>query len=258
VPNTPRSFTGSPIALLADEIIDKDQDYYSVDVVFLVEGTLFRVPRAPFEETSTVFSDIFRLPVPEGGAPDGFSDDQPFRLDGVKKKDFRLLLQVLVPRFLHTASESWKEWFSILELALMWEMDQVKDLAIQWITSCSLNPIEWMDLLRLSTSRQGFSKIREKAIEKLTFSYSLPPIERILLARECRVVDWLLMGYKELVDRNTIITVEEQQQLGIHTTVKLFRILLLQHPHYYDRSELDEILRADFQAELQETGYSEP
>ena len=63
-----------------------------------MEDYLFRVPRALFENTSEVFRGMFKLPVPEGEAPDGYSDQQPLRLDGIKKEDFRLLLKVLMPR----------------------------------------------------------------------------------------------------------------------------------------------------------------
>lgn len=62
-----------------------------------VENTLFRVPRYYFEQESDVFRDMFQFPVAEGAVPDGCSDEQPLRLDGIKKEDFRQLLRVMFP-----------------------------------------------------------------------------------------------------------------------------------------------------------------
>jgi hypothetical protein len=63
-----------------------------------VEDTLFRVPRSYLEEESEVFREMYQLPIAENTTPDGCSDEQPLRLDGVKKEDFRQLLRVLIPR----------------------------------------------------------------------------------------------------------------------------------------------------------------
>jgi hypothetical protein len=63
-----------------------------------VEDTLFRVPRCYFEQESEVFRDMFQLPVAKGTTPDGCSDEQPLRLDGIVKEDFRQLLRVTFPR----------------------------------------------------------------------------------------------------------------------------------------------------------------
>jgi hypothetical protein len=63
-----------------------------------VEDTLFRLPRRHFEEESEVFRDLFQLPVAENTSPDGHSDEQPLRLEGIKKGDFEQLLRVLFPR----------------------------------------------------------------------------------------------------------------------------------------------------------------
>jgi hypothetical protein len=62
-----------------------------------VEDTLFRVPRRYFEEESDVFYHLFQLPTAENVTPDGCSDEQPLRLDGITKEDFRQLLRVMFP-----------------------------------------------------------------------------------------------------------------------------------------------------------------
>jgi len=51
---------------------------------------LFKVPRRNFANESEVFSDMFRLPAPtrDKHTLDGSSDEQPLRLEGIKKSDF--------------------------------------------------------------------------------------------------------------------------------------------------------------------------
>jgi len=59
-----------------------------------VEGTLFKVSRSHFENV-----DVFRTTYlfgPQGEeVPDGHTDQQPLRLDGVKAANFRCLLKVI-------------------------------------------------------------------------------------------------------------------------------------------------------------------
>jgi hypothetical protein len=57
-----------------------------------VEATLFKVPRGYFENAS-VFRQTY-LFGPEGKeVPDGHTDQQPLRLDGVDAAEFRCLLR---------------------------------------------------------------------------------------------------------------------------------------------------------------------
>ena len=44
---------------------------------------------------SEVFADMFQLPIEENKKLDGSSDDQPLRLEGIKKLDFAQLLRVM-------------------------------------------------------------------------------------------------------------------------------------------------------------------
>jgi hypothetical protein len=63
-----------------------------------VGGTLFRVPKHHFIEQSEVFRDMFELPVADDTVPDGLTDEQPLRLEGVSEVDFRQLLRAMFPR----------------------------------------------------------------------------------------------------------------------------------------------------------------
>ena len=63
-----------------------------------MENCLFRVPRQPLESQSKIFRDMFSLPVTEITEFDteGSSDNNPIRLDGIKKEEFKLFLEVLL------------------------------------------------------------------------------------------------------------------------------------------------------------------
>jgi hypothetical protein len=67
---------------------------------YQVENELFKVPRRNFAIESEIFSHMFDLPIPTTGgclSPDGSSEDQPLRLEGIKKSDFLPLLRVMFP-----------------------------------------------------------------------------------------------------------------------------------------------------------------
>lgn len=45
---------------------------------------------------------MFKLPQNPDTTADGLSDDQPLRLEGIKRDDFRQLLRVMYPRYERT------------------------------------------------------------------------------------------------------------------------------------------------------------
>jgi len=49
-------------------------------------------------------------------------------------------------------------------------------------------------------------------------------MEKILFGRECHVVHWLTEGYEALVKRGTYITMTEEEQLGVDSTLQLYRL----------------------------------
>jgi hypothetical protein len=60
-----------------------------------------------------------------------------------------------------------------------------------------LSKAEWTSVLKLST-KWFFNDLRELAISQLS-SIWISPIDRICLAKEYRVYDWLLRGYEQVV-----------------------------------------------------------
>ena len=63
-----------------------------------VEDCLFRVPREPLEEESTIFADMFLLPQGEQVMVEGQSDENPIVLQGIEKDEFEPLLKALLYR----------------------------------------------------------------------------------------------------------------------------------------------------------------
>jgi hypothetical protein len=157
---------------------------------------------------------------------------------------------------------NWQQWFSVLKLARMWQMDEIQDLAVERISKLPTTTNEWVAVLRWSTL-WGISEIREKAINAL--EHGLQSIERIILARECKISDWVLRGYGELVGRNETISESDEEQLGCETVAKLFRIKDLRRFHQNDRGQggyqivnivnnynVDDAIRTAFKMELGE------
>jgi len=203
-----------------------------------VEDTLFKLPRYLFEESSDVFRDMFQLPAPEGIPPDGSSDEQPLVLEGIRKADFRLLLEAL--KFPRRYSKSktnksqnvpetdsyekpmlFEEWVSVLELSCMWQMAKVRETAVKKILEFRVGRDDQTNLLRLSTKLR-IKEIRDAAIQAL--SGVLQPIELVQLGTEFQVESWLLQGYQQLVEAPDGISVGDEKRLGWNTTSKLFRI----------------------------------
>jgi len=110
----------------------RDNEFYFQDIVFLVEDHLFKVPARNFITESEVFETMFKLPQNPDIAPDGLSDDQPLRLEGVKKDGFRQLLRVMYPSGTGKAlTLTTEQWLSVLELSTRWDMTEIRAQAIK-------------------------------------------------------------------------------------------------------------------------------
>ncbi|KAM6502891.1 hypothetical protein JOM56_002868 [Amanita muscaria] len=116
---------------------NRNAEFYFQDIVFRVEDQLFKVPRRMFVQHSQVFRDMFDIPIPAGTEPDGCSDEQPLILETIEKKDFIPLLRCLYPpQFQRVTGHDFSldEWKSVLKLANLYEMTDVKDFAVDCMT----------------------------------------------------------------------------------------------------------------------------
>ncbi|KAG8914527.1 hypothetical protein FRC01_004026 [Tulasnella sp. 417] len=85
-----------------------------------------------------------------------------------------------------------------------------------------LSEEQWTDALRLATL-WDFDHIRAYAIKNLKNSF-LDPLQRIQLAEECNVKEWLHPAYARLCARRAPLTAKEGQILGFERFAALCRI----------------------------------
>ncbi|EAU90860.2 hypothetical protein CC1G_11814 [Coprinopsis cinerea okayama7 len=134
----------------------------------------------------------------EGAQPrEGECFDCPIVLEGYKSIDFERLLLLLYPSGISgdpVALNTKEEWISVLRLATVWEMGQIRDLAIS----------------------------------KLTLA-SMTPAERIRLSREYRVASWFTRGVKELADSPLFpgaTPIDEiASEIGWETTARIMALI---------------------------------
>ncbi|EAU89733.2 hypothetical protein CC1G_07458 [Coprinopsis cinerea okayama7 len=119
---------------------------------------------------------------------EGKDESIPIVLEGHKKDDFASLLKVLYPSF-DDVTNNFKlvknEWIGVLRLSTTWEMTRVRNHAIQSLSS-----------LRLSF------------------------VEKVTLAREFRVSDWLEDGIVGLVMGDPV-PLKDLETLGLDTAAKI-------------------------------------
>ncbi|KAG2147814.1 uncharacterized protein EDB93DRAFT_1250329 [Suillus bovinus] len=158
-------------------------DYYLKDgnITFLVEDTLFRVHRHFFETESQFFMKEFELRAPK----EGTSDSSAFRLDKVTIADFAKFLWVWYSPSYRRESKPKDHWLTILELSTIWQFPEMKKLAIDELQKLEIEPIE-----------------------KIT-TYDKYQIDQSLL----------LPAYKLLCKRAGRMSIEEGEQLKLHTVL---------------------------------------
>ncbi|KAF8345183.1 hypothetical protein F5887DRAFT_917467 [Amanita rubescens] len=116
---------------------DRNEEYYLEDIVFQVEDQLFKVHRRLFVKLSLVFHDMFIR-----AETDGLTEAQPLVLRGVEKKDFIPLLRCLYPMQFPVNpnfSLTLEEWQSVLKLASLYDMVDVKTLVIEKMEPLLIN-----------------------------------------------------------------------------------------------------------------------
>ncbi|KAH6894000.1 hypothetical protein BKA70DRAFT_1117533, partial [Coprinopsis sp. MPI-PUGE-AT-0042] len=98
----------------------------------------------------------------------------------------------------------------------------------------TLTAEEWISVLKLST-QWLFNDLRKLAISHLS-STKMDAIDRICLAKEYRVYNWLLEGYEQIVHRlltfdaacgpQTILTTQEGKRIGMEVALELSGIVI--------------------------------
>ncbi|KAI6095252.1 hypothetical protein EV401DRAFT_2062470 [Pisolithus croceorrhizus] len=176
--------------------ISRHSNFYISTVTFLVEDSLFKVPREPFEKESEVFCDMFSLPQGSSVVVEGTGDENPIRIDRTSKDDFEQLLKALLHRLAVNCSRR-----SIEAPNLPHGIEQ------------------WTSVLKLSTA-WNFERLRQAAIDALTES-GIGAVDRVVLSQRYYIKNWLLPALNELARRPEPIILEEAQRMGIDIALKL-------------------------------------
>ncbi|KAH6908516.1 hypothetical protein BKA70DRAFT_271862 [Coprinopsis sp. MPI-PUGE-AT-0042] len=139
---------------------------------------------------SPVFEGMFDGNNDGGG--EGASDEKPIVLEGYKSKDFECLMKVMLPPPLKYSLPvlAKDEWASVLKLSTTWQMDQVRQLAIEQLSGLDLSPIE-----------------------------------KVIFAREYRVLKWLTEGVSTLAAGFSEYKFEDiAKELGWETTARILSV----------------------------------
>lgn len=170
----------------------RNSRYYNEMITFQVEDQLFRESTRYFSANSELFRTLFTLPSGDG-KPEGQSDDNPLKLDGILAVDFERLLSIIYPMHLdptEAPEHTIDEWRSVLKLSTMW----------------------------------GMAALRKHCIKKLSpLPSSMSITDKILFAREALAVDWLIEAYNELAKREETISEEEIQAIGLQAAIGILR-----------------------------------
>ena len=173
-----------------------------------MEDYLFRVPREPLEEESTVFGDMFLLPQGEQVVVEGLSDENPVVLQGIDKDEFEPLLRVLLYRL-------------VLILKSQKQLYDVGSRGHGRNPALNLSQHQWTSVLKLSTM-WGFDGPRNAAIRHLdSLEPPIDPIDKVVLAMQYEIKEWLLPALLKLAQRSEPISIEESRRIGLETAVKL-------------------------------------
>ncbi|KAF6761159.1 hypothetical protein DFP72DRAFT_803918 [Ephemerocybe angulata] len=159
------------------------------NVIFMVEGTLFKVHKFFFQRDSPIFNSMFTLPPPNNDRPEGEVEDNPIVLQGFKATDFERFLSILYPlNFLNCDLTTADEWTSVLAISSMWE----------------------------------FASLRLLAIDKL--SHITNAVDRIALGKRFDLPHWVTPAYFDLCTRGEPLNQDEGEKLGMADVIKIGQI----------------------------------
>ncbi|THV06186.1 hypothetical protein K435DRAFT_645658 [Dendrothele bispora CBS 962.96] len=181
----------SPDSAQGFSALKRNEKYFLTggDLFFLVEQEHFRVHRYFFERESPYFKAQLAIPAAPGAPRQGSSITSSIILDDVRSADFARFLWVFYnPRYsLYDASI--QDWTAILALAHRWNFHEVKNLAV-------------------------------RELEKLP----VPDIDKIVIYHKYDVDRRLLeRHYIAVCEREQPLSMIECRDLGLETTVKIFR-----------------------------------
>ncbi|CUA69687.1 hypothetical protein RSOLAG22IIIB_14082 [Rhizoctonia solani] len=182
----------NPVAPPTDEvpqtIVQHPEFFFDNTLIAIqIENTMFNVHKYQLAK-SEVFSDMFKLPKPEGDEPEeGSSPKHPTVIEGVSASDFAALLRVLYAS--HFSSNQPAPEASLIipafRLANMFDFSELRAF-----------------LLPLAEN-------------------SLGDVDKIVFAREFDVKEWLAPAFIRLCQREERLSVEEARKLQVDSVLMI-------------------------------------
>jgi len=175
------SRTVSPALSIRDTPLLHDEEFYLHDdmAIFHVDHCLFKVHRYFLERESEIFRWMFLCPPLE-----------PIPLPGVKRQEFKALMNYFYNGMHDDFRPSLDEWISILSIASRFDMDRVRQRAIRQIIS---------------------------------HRPRIDPINKIVLAEKHDISHWLAPAYASICQRTNPLEEWEAEKLGLNIAIKLAR-----------------------------------
>ncbi|KAJ2919704.1 hypothetical protein MD484_g666, partial [Candolleomyces efflorescens] len=190
--------------------LQRHSKYYFNDdlVIFKVENSLFRVHKHYLIKESEVFQSMFSCP-PDTAGPEGCTEDKPIVLPEVKVQEFEALLDVFYERGYCDKEPRIglpSTWFSRGDASKL-DADEKAHLR------------ERLQGLLSVADRFGFEEIKGLAIKALEKDslVKLGPVDKIILAHQFDVSDWLRPAYTKLCQRSKPLSTTEAGKLGAET-----------------------------------------
>ncbi|CAE6500664.1 unnamed protein product [Rhizoctonia solani] len=159
-------------------------------VAIQIGKTLFNVHKYQLAK-SEVFSDMFKIPKPEGGEPEeGSSPEHPIKLEGVSALDFAALLRVLYAS--HFSSNQ-----PVPEASLV------------------IPAFRLANMFNFSELRAFLLPLAEQ---------NLNDVDKIVFAREFDIKEWLTPAHVRLCQWEEPLSGEEARKLGIESVLIVSRM----------------------------------
>lgn len=147
----------------------------------------------------------------------------------------------------------WRSLAFVYELSTMWHMHRVAKAAIKRLIKLETTQGEKFGLLRWSTEWAAI-EVRQHVITQL--DNTLHGIDWIKLGTQCLVSDWVVRGFRWMIEQDSI-TQQEENLLGRPTVKKIFRLRHRRYLHEFDRDSrsLERTLRQELAASIELATY---
>lgn len=177
-----------------------------------VEDQLFRVHCYFLAQESSSFANLLRSLDPKSSGPRGVTDDTAIVIPDVTAKEFETLLDFFYKGFV---------FFLPFKVEILFETNIIPH-RMHYGFKFELD--NWITLLSIST-RLEFEAIRKRAIQEINDADKniLSPIDKIVLAAQHNVPEWLAPAYGDLCRRDEPLEEAEAVKIGYRKTVLLAR-----------------------------------